>query len=204
MAKILRRKQDEELINKEGFKLNRYISDTHFGHSNIIRYDNRPFWSFKEMDEALVRNWNETVNNADTVYILGDFSWYDEKETLEILNKLSGKKVLIKGNHDRLSQAVAKCFVKICDYLEITDNGTRVVMSHYPMLFWNGQFRDSVHLYGHIHNSHQWNCCRSWQKELRQLQDLPMRMYNVGCMMPYMDYTPKSLEEIIIEGEKYI
>lgn len=56
--------------------MNYYISDTHFGHKNVIRYDNRPFDSIEEMDEAMIQLWNETVNDADAVYILGDFSWY--------------------------------------------------------------------------------------------------------------------------------
>lgn len=177
--------------------MNFYIADTHFGHRNIIRYDNRPFFTVKEMDDTLIDRWNEVVGDKDTVYILGDFSWYQEGETLKILDCLSGRKVLIKGNHDKISHQVAKQFVKVCDYLEITDDNTRVVMSHYPMPFWNGQFRDSVHLYGHVHNSHQWNFCRSWRRELQQIQDIPMRMYNVGCMMEYMDYMPRTLEEII-------
>lgn len=173
-----------------------YISDTHFGHAHIIRYDNRPFMNATEMEEVIIERWNEVVSDKDTVYILGDFSWYKEEQTLGILNRLSGKKVLVKGNHDRISPKVAKKFVKVCDYLEIKDNGRKVVMSHYPMPFWNGQFRDSVHLYGHVHNSHQWNVCESLCRELRQLQDIPMRMYNVGCMMEWINYTPCTLDEI--------
>lgn len=173
-----------------------YISDTHFGHAHIIRYDNRPFMNATEMEEAIIERWNEVVSDKDTVYILGDFSWYKEEQTLGILNRLSGKKVLVKGNHDRISPKVAKKFVKVCDYLEIKDNGRKVVMSHYPMPFWNGQFRDSVHLYGHVHNSHQWNVCESLCRELMQLQDIPMRMYNVGCMMEWINYTPCTLDEI--------
>lgn len=177
--------------------MNFYISDTHFGHSNIIRYDNRPFDNAEQMDECIIDRWNEVVSDEDTVYILGDFSWHKEKETLEILDRLAGRKILIKGNHDRVSPQIARRFVKTCDYLEINDEGTRVVMSHYPMPFWNGQFRDSVHLYGHVHNSHQWNFCKSWQRELKQLQDIPMRMYNVGCMIENIDYTPRTLSEIL-------
>ena len=51
-------------------------------------------------------------------------------------------------------------------------------------------------LYGHIHNSHQHNMMESWKKELRQLQDIPGRCCNVGCMMPWMDYTPRTIEEL--------
>lgn len=180
--------------------MNYYIADTHFGHANVIRYDNRPFDNVKNMDDAIITLWNETVTDDDTVYILGDFSWYKEDETLKILKSLKGKKILIKGNHDRVSNKISRCFDKVCDYLEITDNGTKVVMSHYPMPFWNGQFRDSIHLYGHVHNSHQWNVCESLRSELKQLQDIPMRMYNVGCMMEWMDYAPRTLEEITDGG----
>lgn len=178
-----------------------YIADTHFGHKNIIRYDNRPFSTIEEMDEILINNWNKTVFNEDTVYILGDVSWYEEFGTKEILNQLNGHKVLIKGNHDQAAKKIPYCFDKICDYLEISDNGTKVIMSHYPILFWNGQFRDTVHLYGHVHNSHQWNMVESWRKEAKQLQDIPMRMYNVGCMIPWMNYTPQTLDEILKKGE---
>lgn len=176
--------------------MNYYISDTHFGHKNIIGYDNRPFFTVKEMDEKIMNNWNGGVSDNDIVYILGDFSWYPEFQTSEILSKLNGHKVLILGNHDKMSHKMAKNFDKICDYLEIEDEKERVIMSHYPMPFWNGQFRDSIHLYGHVHNSHQWNYCLSIQRQLKQLQDIPMKMYNVGCMMKYMDYTPRTLHEI--------
>lgn len=176
---------------------NFYISDTHFGHFNVIRFDNLPFNTTEEMDETIIKNWNDRVSDEDVVYILGDFSWYKEEKTLEILKELKGKKVLIKGNHDKISPKVARQFIKIADYLDINDNGTRVIMSHYPMPFWNGQFRDSVHLYGHVHTSHQWHMFESWMKESRQLQDIPMRAYNVGYMMDYMKFGPQTLDNIL-------
>ena len=183
---------------------NFYISDLHFGHFNIIRYDNRPFKTVKEMDDALIKNWNKAVSNEDYVYILGDISWHDDAKTAEIFKQLNGCKILIKGNHDKIMRntELAKCFTSIQDYSELyLDKNKKVIMSHYPMPFWNGQFRDTIHLYGHVHNSHQWNICESWIEELKQLQDIPMRMYNVGCMMPWMNYTPRTLDEII-EGYK--
>lgn len=178
---------------------NFYIADTHFGHKNIIRYDNRPFTLVEEMDDCLIHRWNAVVQNSDTVYILGDFSWYGEEKTIEILDKLNGKKVLILGNHDRISESIRKRFIKISNYMEISDGENRVVLSHYPIMFYNQQFRDAVHLYGHVHNSHQQNMCESWIKEVRELQAIPMRMFNVGCMMAYMDYTPRKITEILSE-----
>lgn len=177
--------------------MNYYIADTHFGHANIIRYDNRPFDSVEDMDKVLIANWRNTVSSNDTVYVLGDFSWYKEKETLEILDELTGHKILVRGNHDKISPLISKRFDRVCDYAEITDNETRVILCHYPMPFWNGQFRDTVHLYGHVHNSHQYNVCESLRRELKQLQDIPMRMYNVGCMMERVNYTPRTLKEIL-------
>lgn len=52
-----------------------YIADTHFNHSNIIGFDNRPFSSVEEMNETLIHNWNSVVKHGDQVYILGDFCW---------------------------------------------------------------------------------------------------------------------------------
>jgi calcineurin-like phosphoesterase family protein len=153
------------------------------------------------MDEVLIKNWNKIVTDNDTVYILGDISWHNEEKTIEIINQLKGNKILIKGNHDKISIKLARCFKRVSDYAETIDGTTKVIMSHYPMPFWNGQFRDSVHLYGHIHNSHQWNIMENWLNEARQLQDIPMRAYNTGCMMEYMNYTPRTLDEII-EGYK--
>lgn len=177
-----------------------YIADLHFGHNNIIRYDNRPFKTVEEMDHTLIANWNKAVSKDDSVYILGDISWHDDDKTAQIFKQLNGTKILIKGNHDNIKRGseLSKCFTSTQDYAELyLDKKNKVIMSHYPMPFWNGQFRDTVHLYGHVHNSHQWNMCESWIEEARQLQDIPMRMYNVGCMMEYMDYTPRTLEEII-------
>ena len=61
-----------------------YIADLHFGHKNIIRYDNRPFKTVEEMDRALIERWNKAVSKNDTVFILGDISWHDETKTAEI------------------------------------------------------------------------------------------------------------------------
>ena len=78
-----------------------YISDLHFGHKNILSFDNRPFKSIEEHDKALINNWNEVVGIDDDVWILGDFSWYNATKTIEFYKRLNGNKHLCIGNHDK-------------------------------------------------------------------------------------------------------
>ena len=106
-----------------------FISDLHFGHGNIISMDNRPFKNAEEMDTELIKRWNNKVLSNDVVYILGDFSWHNSGRTVEILNELKGVKILVKGNHDKISQEVGKCFKEICDYKEVFVNDNHIVLS---------------------------------------------------------------------------
>ena len=135
--------------------MNYYISDLHFGHKNILRLNNRPFSSIEEMDRAYINNWNEVVSSNDDVYILGDFA-YKSGDPVKYIQQLKGKKHLIIGNHDGSllkNKSALSMFESIDYYLDIPDENTRVIMFHYPILEWNGYFRNAVHLYGHIHNN---------------------------------------------------
>ena len=76
-----------------------FIGCTHFHHPNIIRYCDRPFSSVREMDTALVKNWNRVVRERDIVFHLGDFAF--GKRPLSWLNLLNGRVIFIKGSHDR-------------------------------------------------------------------------------------------------------
>ena len=76
-----------------------FTSDHHFSHANIIRYCNRPFTSAEEMNQELIRRWNQTVSTDDTVYYLGDFS-LSLVAVESITPHLHGRKLLIMGNHD--------------------------------------------------------------------------------------------------------
>ena len=128
------------------------ISDLHFGHANIIKIANRPYKNVNEMDEDLIKRWNSVAKSDDTIYIIGDFALKVKK----YISKLNGKKILITGNHDKLEQDDYSYFEKVYrNYHECTINNQKYVMCHYPMISWNGMFRNSILLYGHIHNSHK-------------------------------------------------
>lgn len=173
-----------------------YISDLHFGHKNILSYDNRPFFSVEEMNEKLIENWNKVVSDNDEVYILGDIFWKNDKAD-EILKRLKGKKYLILGNHDRINAAMKGYFVWIKEYAEIKDNDRHITMSHYPIPFFKNMTREGYYmLYGHVHNSWDYHMIQHLKKQIEALYQAPCKMYNVGCMIEYMDYTPRTLDEI--------
>ena len=170
-----------------------YISDLHFYHSNIIKLSSRPFESVEDMNEILINNWNKTVTNDDTVYFLGDFSFKcNQNQADKILEQLNGKKYFIKGNHDKetwLNRIKEKHLIEDWFYYkEIADNNRRVILCHYPLHSWNGLYRGSYHLYGHVHNNTVDNT--DWQKN----------RFNVSCEV--LDYTPKTLDQLIEERDR--
>ncbi|WP_461226126.1 metallophosphoesterase [Lacticaseibacillus suihuaensis] len=77
------------------------IADLHFGHAAVIKADRRPFSNVQAMDTAMIANWRRVVYPVDIVYILGDFTLNDAGYAQAILAQLPGRKVMIRGNHDR-------------------------------------------------------------------------------------------------------
>ena len=173
-----------------------YIADMHFGHKNILDYDKRPFVDTEQMDEEIIRRWNERVGDNDTVYVLGDAFFKGEERSLAIMQRLNGHKHLIRGNHDRNNGRLLKLWKAISEYEEIKDGEQLVVLSHYPMMFYNHQHDGAVMLYGHVHNTREWELVEKWQRELWRI-GIPARIINVGCMMAYIDYAPRTLEELL-------
>lgn len=141
---------------------NFFISDTHFFHANIIKYENRPFANVREMNEEMIRRWNKKVSPEDNVYILGDFSFGKVDETCELLKRLNGKKYLIKGNHDKVvkTKRVADMFEWIKPYHVYKDKktGLSAVLFHFPIYTWDREHHGALHFYGHVHSgSHHGN-----------------------------------------------
>jgi calcineurin-like phosphoesterase family protein len=78
-----------------------FTADLHLGHTNIIDYCNRPFADVDSMNRALLEGWNETVGADDDVWVLGDFALGRIADTLPMVAELTGRKILVAGNHDR-------------------------------------------------------------------------------------------------------
>lgn len=188
-----------------------YISDLHLLHENCIKFDNRPFENMEEMMAVIYNNWNNTVTNGDEVYILGDISFRGKNEDLiSFVSRLKGQKILVKGNHDDVSDYRYKqLFKEVVDYKEIQDNvlgrSYRVVLSHYPILSWNNMSHGSILLYGHTHKSKEDEYFQKCLKEMREYgcyhlpEDKRVMAFNVGCMHDYINYTPTTLEDILVK-----
>lgn len=129
------------------------ISDTHFGHEAIIRYCNRPFTSVEEMDQTMIKRWNETVSNNDIVIHLGDFALCNKDRIKQIVSKLNGKKILIMGNHDNYSEQFYRDagFHTVSRFPIIYDNF--YMMSHAPLQLTETTCYFNV--YGHVHNDNK-------------------------------------------------
>lgn len=198
-----------------------YIADCHFFHEVQLHHmDCRGFSSVEEMNETMIDHWNRRVTPRDEVIILGDFSWGSAEETNDVLSRLNGILYLIKGNHDRFGDARgydASRFVWIRPYAELRDNRRKVVLCHYPILCYNGQYHEKADteesvwmLYGHVHDSQDQRLIERFQSITRgtvltypdgHVRDsIPSRMINCFCM--YSDYTPLTLDEWIVLDRK--
>ena len=72
-----------------------FTSDLHFGHENVLRFDNRPFETVEEMDEELINRWNDKVGKGDLVYVLGDLIWKTAtNEAVQIIKRCSSRTMM--------------------------------------------------------------------------------------------------------------
>ena len=167
-------------------------SDWHFGHTNIIKYEKRPFANIDDMNHKMIENWNNKITSSDSVYILGDFILSKQEIAVEILRQLKGQKFLIKGNHDSIVKKpeVKKYFAWIKDYYSFNMDGNILIMCHYPFLTWDRSHYGSVNLYGHIHS----NKCKNIKFNDNQ--------YNVG--VDINNFEPCTLDEVIQNNKTWM
>ena len=193
-----------------------YISDLHFYHKGMNEsMDCRGFSSVEEMNEVMIERWNAKVTKKDEVVILGDLSFGTAEETNQLLERLNGKLYLIYGNHDRYVNAKgfnAFRFKWIKAYAELSDEKRKVILCHYPIFCYNGQYRmdekgnsKSYMLYGHVHNSEDEvlinrfiEITKSTTREIKGMEgEHPIPCHMINCFCMFSGYTPLSLDEWI-------
>lgn len=132
-----------------------FIADTHFDSEAILRYENRPFADVSEMNDAMIRRWNDVVSNEDSVYLLGDFGADGREE--EILCALNGTKYLVKGNHDTGSNQ----YYRDAGFQEVYDLPVLYqsfwLLSHEPV--YVNENMPYANLFGHVHASPIYRDC---------------------------------------------
>lgn len=159
------------------------IADLHLGHTNVLRYDNRPYPNIEMHNLSLTRNCCKDGMPNRTLWILGDVASRREglKTFMETIRPYWGKIILIRGNHD---DAVAWRHRDLFDeahearYLRVNKE-VKVYMSHYAHRTWRNSHHGAYHVHGHSHGA------------------LPMwgRSMDVGA--PCVNYTPISLAEVV-------
>lgn len=168
-----------------------FTSDSHYSHSNIIKYCLRPFADAHEMNEALIANWNNAVTQDDVVYHLGDFAFGDALGVDRVMRRLNFAHFhFIKGNHDKPfldwyhnfgNEELARKVTVYPHFLETHINKQKFVLCHYAMRVWDQSHRGAMHLYGHSHGT---------------LPDDPnSKSFDVG--VDCHDYAPISLERVL-------
>ena len=141
-----------------------FIGCTHWGHSNVLKFDKRPFTSIEEHDNALIENWNKKVKKGDIVFHLGDITFKSPNYINPILEQLNGEIYLVGGNHDKLKEVkkmpkIKKVFGLLDLYVkddkadDKLGNQQHIVLSHYPILSWNRSHYRSWMLHSHTHQN---------------------------------------------------
>ena len=186
-----------------------FTSDLHLFQAEVLKYSNRPFENIKEYQDAIIKRWNSVVPSYGIVYILGDLGIVGRsKDINNLISKLHGTHVVIRGNHDKGSNYLYKCGIDVVlESATIYINNQRVEMNHCPPrgIFredvsnmrgslpsenWHGESKhdritrdyndDSIWLHGHTHKN--------------ESERILGKMFDVG--VDANKYTPVSISQI--------
>jgi calcineurin-like phosphoesterase family protein len=164
-----------------------FASDHHFHHKNILTFkrdDNTPlreFDSIDHMNEHIVNCHNSVVRPGDKVYFLGDISMSRNARGLEILARMNGEKVLVKGNHDLCTP---KQYLEHFKDVRGSHQFEGMILTHIP-IHPESLSRWGLNVHGHLH----------YQVVRMPLSQIPDRRY-FNVSMERINYTPISLEEV--------
>lgn len=174
-----------------------FTADTHFYSAGIIKHRPR-FTSIEEMNETLIRRWNETVPEDGVVFHLGDLATELPKAKLiDLINRLNGTVLLIKGNHDDIgiyrSKAIqVQTTLRLLGFQwELRLGGQKILLNHYPYLCYAGEYDGVWQLFGHVHSGSD-----ETGFDIPRLQHLLPFQYDVG--VDRNEYKPISFRQLQI------
>ena len=135
-----------------------FTADTHFFCDKALSH--RPqFKDMREMNETLIRNWNETVPEDGVVFHLGDLATHLHRDVITgLVRRLNGTILLVKGNHDDISILRGVRFredtgLQVLGYMwSFWLEGIKILLSHYPFLCYEGEYHGVWQLFGHVHS----------------------------------------------------
>ena len=174
------------------------VSDTHFGHAGVCRFTRadgtklRPWTDPDDMDEDMVRAWNDRVRPQDKVYHLGDA--VINRKALKTLGRLNGDKVLIRGNHDIFRDDEYRGYFRELRAYHVMSG---MILSHIPVHEASlGRF--GVNIHGHLHWQRVKKACgiNSQTGEILYGDDIDPRYHNVSVeQLP--DFAPILFEDVL-------
>ena len=158
-----------------------FISDTHFDHANIIKYCNRPFKNTEEMNNFMLKTWNDTISKVDLVFFVGDMAFgRSSRKPKWWVEQLNGQKVYIKGSHDkgiRPTSEGLESVLFIADAVIIQLEDKKIYVVHEPYKIPQSWKEWTIH--GHVHNN-------------SPHLDLILKRFNVSVEV--IDYKPRNLK----------
>jgi calcineurin-like phosphoesterase family protein len=175
------------------------VSDTHFGHTGVCRFTQgdgvtklRPWDNAEEMDEAMVKAWNERVRPTDKVYHLGDV--VINRKSLKTLARLNGDKVLIRGNHDIFRDDEYRVYFRELRAYHVMSG---MILSHIPVHEASiARFKLNVHGHTHANRVMKARGVDSKTGEILYGKELDYRYHSV-CVEQTPDFAPILFEDLL-------
>ena len=140
-----------------------FMSDLHYNHENVIKFNRRPFENVKEMNWHIEQELITKVGPEDILFDMGDLFWKTDETTMKNVISLASPKEWYKilGNHDNYNvyrkSYIGTLFTLLSDILEINvdheGRNYRLTLCHYPMISWNGKARGTLMIHGHCHGN---------------------------------------------------
>ena len=175
------------------------VSDTHFGHKGVCHFTRkdgvtklRPFDTPEEMDEFMVKTWNERVKPNDKVYHLGDV--VINRRALQTLSRLNGDKVLIRGNHDIFRDDEYRQYFRELRAYHVMSG---MILSHIPLHADSlGRFGTNIHGHLHANRVRKARGVDARTGEILYSDEIDPRYHNVSVeQLP--DFAPILFEDVI-------